>query len=190
MYEVFEKELNYIKNEKLKEFIIECLEKAPEYFYNISASSSGKYHPKQDLGEGGLVRHTKAVVQVAMDLIRTEQFHSAKKCKDEIISACILHDVIKNGFENSGETVLEHPLLANDFIEKMFLVSNKNYNHIWINKNIIQSMVITHMGIWNKDKDGKEILPPIGSYNHLGLLVHLADYIASRKYIDMSLLED
>lgn len=190
MYEVFEKELNYITNEDLKEFVIECLEKAPEYFYHVPASSSGKYHPKQDLGEGGLIRHTKAVVQVALDLIRCEQFYEAKESKDEIVSACILHVVIKNGFEDSGHTMTEHPLLACKFIEKVFIESDKNYSKIWTNKNYIQALIKTHMGIWNKDKEGNEVLPLIGNYNDKGLLVHLADYIASRKYVDMSLLQE
>ena len=189
MYKVFEKELNYITNEDLKEFVIECLEKAPEYFYHIPASSSGKYHPYQDLGEGGLIRHTKAVVQVAMDLIRCEQFCGAKYDKDEIISACILHDVIKNGFEDSSHTLIEHPLLASEFIQEVFNSSKITYSKIWSSVNAIQHMIKTHMGIWNKDKEGNEVLPLISSYNDRGLLVHLADYISSRKYVDMSLLE-
>lgn len=187
MYEVFEKELNYIENEELKRFIIDCLEKAPEYFYRVPASSSGKYHPKQDLGEGGLIRHTKAVVQVAMDLIRCEQFYGSKESKDEIISACLLHDVIKNGFEDSGHTLTEHPLLSSKFIQEVY--DGGNYHSVWTSKNGIQAMITTHMGIWNKDKEGNVVLPLIGDYNDTGLLVHLADYIASRKYVDMSLLE-
>lgn len=191
MYTVlaFTKELEYIENEDLRYFVTQCLIQAPKYFYRVPASSSGKYHPKQDLGEGGLVRHTKAVVQVAMDLIRCEQFLSSKESKDEIISACILHDVIKNGFEDSGKTDIEHPLLACEFIEKIFL-SNEDYDKIWTKKNLIQCYIKSHMGIWNKDKKGNEILPLIGEYNDCGLLVHLADYIASRKYVDMSLLEN
>lgn len=188
MYEVFEKELNYIENKELRKFIKDCLEKAPDYFYHVPASSSGKYHPKQDLWDGGLIRHTKAVVQVAMDLIRCEQFYGSEESKDEIISACILHDIIKNGFEDSGHTLTEHPLLASDFIQEVY--SNGEYYSIWTNKNAIQAMIKTHMGIWNKDKEGNEVLPLIGDYNDRGLLVHLADYIASRKYVDMSLMEE
>lgn len=190
MYEVFDKELNYITNVELKEFIIECLEKAPEYFYHVPASSSGKYHPKQDICEGGLVNHTKAVVQVALDLIRCEQFNRSEENKNEIISACILHDIIKNGFEDSGKTLTEHPLLACEFIEKVFIESEKDYSNIWSSVNLIQCFIKTHMGIWNKDKEGNEVLPLIYESHKCGLLVHLADYIASRKYIDMSLSEE
>ena len=95
--EIFKNELNYIDDNVLRKFIVYCLENAPDYFYTVPASSSGKYHPTQDLGEGGLIRHTKAVVQVAMDLIRSEQFKiEGIDEKDDIISACILHDIIKN----------------------------------------------------------------------------------------------
>jgi len=187
MYEVFEKELNYISNEKLKEFIIKCLEKAPEYFYHIPASSSGKYHPKQDLGEGGLVRHTKAVVQVAIDLIRCEQFvKDEEEIKDIIVSACLLHDVIKNGFEDSGKTLTEHPLLACDFITDIY--KSKEWSFYSSIISLIQISIQTHMGKWNTDKEGNEVLPVPDS--RLEKLVHLADYIASRKYVDMSLLEE
>lgn len=188
MYKVFENELNYIDNNLLKEFVQECLEKAPKYFYEVPASSSGKFHPKQDLGKGGLVRHTKAVVQVALDLIRCEQFALSDKYKDDIISACILHDVVKNGFNDCGYTVTKHPLLANELIESVFKESSIKYNNIYLNKKFIQSLIGSHMGIWNKDREGNEVLPLVGEYNPCGLLVHLADYIASRKYIDMSLL--
>lgn len=191
--EILRKELNLIENETLRRFVEYCLDDAPEYFYHVPASSSGKYHPKQDLGEGGLIRHTKAVVQVAIDLIRCEQFNMAKEEKDNIISACILHDVIKNGFEDSQHTVTNHPLLASEFIEnryKEFKNICEKSNSTWIKKNYIRSLIETHMGIWNKDKEGNEVLPLIGDCQPCHLLVHLADYIASRKYIDMSQLED
>ena len=186
--EIFKNELNYIDDNVLRKFIIYCLENAPDYFYTVPASSSGKYHPTQDLGEGGLIRHTKAVVQVAMDLIRTEQFKiKGIDKKDDITSACILHDIIKNGFTDSGKTVTEHPLLASEFIEQMYLQWDyKEKSSIWTNKNYIQYLIKSHMGIWNKDKEGNEILPLVGEYNPFGKLVHLADYIASRKYIDMN----
>jgi len=183
MYEIFEKELNYITNEELKEFIIECLEKAPEYFYHVPASSSGKYHPKMDLGEGGLIRHTKACVGVGIDLLRCEQFIENSKWNiDIVVSSLLLHDTIKNGFEDSGHTLSEHPLLACDFIENVFNKNNYNEKCITIQKELIKYCIKSHMGKWNMDKEEKEILPKPKA--EIEKLVHLADYIASRKYIN------
>ena len=43
---MFSTELNLIKNEKIKEAGIILVKKLPSYFYDIPASSTGKYHPK------------------------------------------------------------------------------------------------------------------------------------------------
>lgn len=57
--EIFENELNLIKNVDLRKLVELSLQSAPDYFFTIPASSTGKYHPQYALGEGGLVRHTK-----------------------------------------------------------------------------------------------------------------------------------
>ena len=41
----------------------------PDYFFSVSASSTGKYHPSFSLGNGGLLRHTKVVVKIAYELL-------------------------------------------------------------------------------------------------------------------------
>ena len=35
-------------------------------FWTMPASTSGKYHPAHSLGQGGLIRHTRAVVLFAV----------------------------------------------------------------------------------------------------------------------------
>ena len=90
--EVFEYELSFIKNLQIKEFTIKALEILPDYFFEVAASSSGKYHPSYALGKGGLVRHTKAAVRIAIELFRCETVtgHFSDDVKDVIISALIL----------------------------------------------------------------------------------------------------
>ena len=63
--EVFKKELTYIKNNRYKENIKVLINLLPDYFFEIPASSTGKYHPYYATGKGGLVRHTKAAVRIA-----------------------------------------------------------------------------------------------------------------------------
>ena len=41
----------------------------PDYFFEIEASSTGKYHPKFASGGHGLVRHTKVAVRIAYELM-------------------------------------------------------------------------------------------------------------------------
>ena len=53
MKELFKKELAYIKDEKIRNSLILILEELPDYWFSVPASSTGKYHPKYALGEGG-----------------------------------------------------------------------------------------------------------------------------------------
>jgi len=49
---VFEKELSYIKSSKIKNACLEMIKLLPEYFFEVPASSTGKYHPEYTQGEG------------------------------------------------------------------------------------------------------------------------------------------
>ena len=60
--EIFNKEYTYIKNKKYIDNLKIMIELLPDYFFNVPASSTGKYHPEFSLGDGGLVRHTKFAV--------------------------------------------------------------------------------------------------------------------------------
>lgn len=57
---VFKKELSYIESPIVRTIVEDLLSEVPNYFFEIPASSTGKYHPDYALGKGGLVRHTKA----------------------------------------------------------------------------------------------------------------------------------
>ena len=66
---IFDSILNTFENEDIKEFAISCIDAAPDYFYHVGASSTGKYHPQYALGEGGLVRHTLALLKLELLLV-------------------------------------------------------------------------------------------------------------------------
>ena len=99
--DIFKYELSFIKDSKIREFTIKAIEVLPDYFFKVAASSTGKYHPQYALGEGGLVRHTKAAVRIALELFRCETVtgHFPDEVKDIIISALILHDGAKHGLK-------------------------------------------------------------------------------------------
>ncbi len=178
---VFKKELSYIEDPVIREFTVNILNELPDYFFEIPASSSGKFHPKFALGKGGLVRHTKAAVAVAIELFRMDCYHKCtKNLKSYIISALILHDGLKNGLENSGKTVPEHPLLMHHFIITMgnkYKKPNIAY--------IIAKFVRSHMGQWNYDwnDNNKPIMPK--PKDDTEAFIHLCDYISSRRCIEI-----
>lgn len=181
---IFEYELSFIKNPDIKNFTTKALESLPDYFYEVAASSSGKYHPQYALGQGGLVRHTKAAVRIALELFRCETVtgHYSDNTKDIIISALLLHDGCKHGLNDSKYTITEHPIVVVEMIR-----NNNDLNNL-LDKEIfdkIMNGILTHMGQWTSDyKTGKEVLekPKTGIQN----FIHMCDYLASRKSIEIN----
>lgn len=164
--DILQSEINLIENLDIRQFTIKALEKAPDYFWEIPASSSGKYHPLDSLGKGGLVRHTQKVVYFAIELCRATSIDGDGK--DIAISASLLHDTLKSGVENTGHTVDEHPLLPIEFYSELAELTG-NYDDI-------MESIKTHMGIWGPKVAG----PP---KTKLQEIVHIADYLASRKEV-------
>lgn len=175
--EVFSTELDHIDSEVVLNVVMKALNNAPDYFWFVPASSTNKYHPKFTLGIAGLVRHVKATVVVATELLSNPMYKDLVPYKDYIIGALLLHDSCKHGMTHEGGyTVPEHPLL----VRRLFNPANDNEQYTW---DTINSLIETHMGYWTTDKDGKEVLQP--PTTPLQQFVHLCDYIASRKCIEV-----
>ena len=173
---MFQSELNLIHDDDIREQVTDAIEDIDDYFFSIPASSTGKYHPAFALGDGGLVRHTKACVKIAVELLTLEMFQSLLQYHVIIIAALIFHDCKKNG-DGEKYTKSNHPLLACDFLIKNIKI------RIGLCSKIVP-LIQSHMGQWNTDfKTGKVILPkPI---TPLEKFVHLCDYLASRKFIEI-----
>ena len=157
-----------IKNPKIREFTVEFLKAAPEYFKHVPASSGGRYHPSYCLGEGGLVRHTIAATKILEYILSLDYMKQTFTVlqRDKMISAIMTHDSYKQGLGDTGHTVKEHEVIAKDKINEFLGVE---YSHIG-------QLVLTHMGEWSNN-------PP---KNLAEFLVHLSDYIASRKDIEVN----
>ena len=173
----FKIEISYIKNRNYVEDYKYLIDNLPDYFFEVPASSSGKYHPRYALGEGGLMRHTKAAVRIAYELLQ-DPCISKKYTNDEqylMLIALTLHDGLKSGKEKNAHTVFTHPLLAAEYVKE-----NKEHLHFTdLEIEFLAKVISSHMGPWNKDYDGNEVLPvPKTKYENF---VHLCDYLASRK---------
>lgn len=170
---VFNEEINYIKNPTIRNAVVEVLKNVPSYFFEIPASSTGKYHPSFSLGKGGLVRHTKMAVRIAYDMFTiVPQFTDLER--DCIIASLILHDTCKSGMEHSRYTKHEHPLLACELIDS---VIKNEYT------DLIKRGIASHMGQWNANNYSSVVLPkPTDKYERF---IHMCDYLASRKFFDM-----
>ena len=171
---LFQRELSYLSDPNFKEFTKILLENADEYFYHVPASSSGKYHPDFARGEGGLVRHSRAVAYFANELVRPS-LEFGKLTREEadcIILAAIVHDIKKQGTGLEGHTVREHPALASEYVKAQWELHGKDLIDM-ADILYICKAIESHMGPWQDPKP--ETRPEI--------IVFYADYIASRKEI-------
>lgn len=182
---VFKEELEYIKSAAIKAFTLKCFDElTADYFWDFTASSSQKHHPKVSNKDHGLVIHVKLCVWWGRKL--AESFNC--DLLDIIISSLLLHDLQKFGKmldKNKKPTLADYsfthgPLLAVQ-IENLYNKANIN-DSVKDDINTIVACVALHMGIWTNKSlslSWKELPREIDK--QLVDIVHLADYCASRK---------
>lgn len=179
--DVFKKELSYIKSEENRKNAEVLIMLLPDYFFEIPASSTGKYHPAFSVGEGGLVRHTKAAVRIAYELLNNQTIGGifSDHEKDLILTSILVHDGLKEGNPKQKYTVFDHSMLAANFVR-----TNK-HELSWSDDDIemIASMIESHMGEWNTSPYSSVVLPiPRNRYQKF---VHMCDFLSSRKFLDV-----
>lgn len=180
--EIFKDELNYIANDDIKESLITMIEMIPDYFFHIPASSTGKYHPLYATEDGGLLRHTKAVVRMAHELFGIYKF--PQRTKDLIIMSCLLHDTLKKGETEEKYTRFDHPILAAESVKK-----NKDKLKLTDDDiEFVYGCIASHMGRFNTNEYSDVILPIPQTPEQK--FVHMCDYLGSRKVIDIHFDKD
>ena len=186
-HEEFKIELSYIKDDRIRKSCETILDILPDYFYEIPASSTGKYHPSFSLGKGGLVRHVKVATRIANDLFEDPSFKSkyTRNEKDIMLMTLILHDSLKSGLNHDKYTAFNHPILISNFV-------NDNKDKIELTDEelkMFRECVESHMGgfPWNVNSYTNEELPE--PKNKFQVFVHMCDYLSSRKYLDVKFNE-
>lgn len=170
---LFSNELKLIKNFSIKKFVIECLDEAPDYiFINCPSSSTGKYHALDEFGPKGNILHTQRVVHNCDVMARAFGLEGKDKCL--VIGSAILHDIVKQGFEQTGHTVNDHAALAAQLVEKVFKVTKSKITKE--DYEIIRGCIFFHNGIWTPEPDNI----PISQFTTHQLCVHMADYSATK----------
>lgn len=173
---IFKSELAIIRDPKVRQFATLCIYAAPSYVFNdCPSSSSGKYHPLNEMGGDGVVIHTKKVVTTAVELSR------GLDCEDSfdaIIAACIIHDLVKQGWKKTGHTLKNHPDLGAQLVEKVQAQTKILDDNTF---NIIRNCVGYHYGPWSIGKWKK----PLSNYSREELTVYLSDYVASKRCMEV-----
>ena len=182
--EIFDEVLETFENEDIKEFANKCLDTIPDYIYEVPASSTLRYHPAYACETPlGLAKHTVALCRFLNHMFEVEsigcQFNSRER--DLLRIAGMMHDTRKSGtqedYEKSHYTKFNHPLQAAEVIRGLDGLPAEEIE-------FIAHAIESHMGAFNTDKRyPNTVLPkPEDKYQ---IILHLADYLASRKEIEM-----
>ena len=184
--ELFLEELSYIQDEEYSEALLNIINMLPDYWFHEAASSTGKYHPEYALGEGGLLRHSKAAMRIGLELLSNPAIGNkyTSREKDLMLMSLLVHDGLKLGMPQEKYTRFDHPILMGQFV-----VDHKD--EIGINEEdakFMQDVIKTHMGNWTTDYNGNEVLePPKTKYQNF---VHMCDFLASRKCLQVPFDKD
>lgn len=177
----FSRELSLISNNEIVAFIQIVLNNASERFWTMPASSTNKYHPDSSNTTGGLVVHTKQVFYIAKTILDARADILLTN-RDVVLAACLLHDVYKYDSGSSQYTIKNH---ARDGVR--WITSLKDVDEFFVTyKSVpawyeeILNCIMSHHGRFTKEYNG--------FLNEAQTIVHLADYIASRRwcYFDYS----
>ncbi len=152
----------------------------PSNIFYLPASSSGKYHNKQQNDMCGQMMHVSLALAILNHLLKLETNRNAfpyPEQRDALRCAVIFHDAWKYGTDRLSEhTDSDHPYLSSQWIK----YAETEHDIPDEYKDAIANMCASHMGEWGKVKP-----------NTLGsVLIHECDYIASRKDISWSCDEE
>lgn len=181
---IFDEVIETFENEDIKEFFVnKCMPTIPDWFWIAPAASSGMFHPKTSLGEGGLSRHTVALCRILnymfeLEMIR-DQFTSRER--DLLRISGLMHDTRKSGtqedYEKNKQTKFDHPLQAANVIRDLNGLPKEEID-------LIARVISAHMGQFNTSKKMPDVILPKPKDKY-ELIVHLADYICSRKDVEI-----
>ncbi len=191
----FSEQLELIKDKDLREFITGYIDHQPKFKMEYPTSSTGKYHPEWQNGEGGNGRHTKNVVKILQVFERA--YPNLKW--DEVYAAAILHDMSKYSDPSDTYTNSEHPIIEADkfkeyhrqVLESTTAKTGMGYSHSRSFKKKIKficHLIKWHDGRFNCTFANKEQIKHNYTKGLMGkmkyaeaYLLHLSDMISANK---------
>lgn len=159
-------EVNLIEDDEIRSATLSALGRGvPDYFWQVPATGSGRYHNPYARRKHGLWIHVKMVFTVYERMVRSyvEQGLITELEADMGRAAVLLHDMLKygHGYEDGDGTVKNHDKLASHWLE----------HNSELPREAVRA-VECHNGAWYA---GDEPDSPLEQ------LVHMADMAASTK---------
>lgn len=196
---VFEPMFKKFENGYILEFFKEIVQFIPNAIFYKPASSSGKYHNKQQVGDYGQLIHIYMffdILNMFLDLKYNREKFNSSITRDLMRCVPALHDMNKYGrYGMRTHTTSEHPIMAAKRIAE--INQQKNFEHSLPEYQIqrLCEMCERHSGQWNewtvREYDG-EVRKGIMEtpQNDADMLIHECDMLASRSWLTYEIPDD
>lgn len=179
---IFKPILSKFETEEMRQYCEDMITEIPDYVFTIPSSQSLKYHNVTQCQPHGQIFHILMfgeIMNYILDLEYMQNKYSSEKQRDCLRCTSIFHDAIKCGWENSGSTVHEHPLLAGEWVRNTAVKHDIDVE----TKQYIARLCESHSGQWTRSIRSDVVLPEPETDDQF--LVHLCDYLSSRANLDM-----
>ena len=175
--QVFEAASENFETERIKAYFLDMSEEVPDYFFEIPASTSGKYHNAQQCAFCGLLVHAYMISAWIDMMLPLESIKGKYTPEQRDLMRCfgLLHDSVKCGWNGSQYTVQDHPMLSAELVRTKHPAHNLKYDE----REFLAGLCAAHSGEWNKSRSGQEIMPK--PENDAERMCHYADMTCSRK---------
>lgn len=185
MKTILEKEINLIKDKSKRDATRDCIAIRENELRDYPASISGRYHPPEERGPGGLLLHIARMCRVAEDL--TQHLALTDEEHDLLIVSCILHDISNIDLserDGYGRIIRDHKKYSEFHGELSYVIASKyfvNYGFEHDSDFMLQlnGIMSSHMGYWlpNSKKPTRK----------MELILSILDYIDTREYVHIDL---
>ena len=160
--------LKLIKSEAIATATRKALAAGPAEFLTAPSSSSGRYHPADEINVGGLALHTARDVVMGDLLCKFYGIDGLER--DQILASLVLHDLKKGGEPWNDYDKAHGPLVA----RWLGTIWKDQAGNAALNK--VRELAGNHMAQWNKPQAAvpTDVANQIASY---------ADYLAARDNV-------
>ena len=170
------------------------MESAPDYIVVTPASSTGKYHPQDEIGENGMILHIRRCANIAEEVVRMYDWDIREN--DLLIAGSILHDIYKQGLPTNRldkygievpkvkHTTKLHPIYIFDRIKAIaeaWPPDDPIYQWIWD----LAHLCLFHEGRWTIDQSRDAAVPSKmnSRSRELCQAMHVIDMMACKRSI-------
>lgn len=182
---ILDKEIDLIYRDTAREAVRECIKDRAEDIIYYPASISGKYHPPEERGPGGLVVHIARLCRIIEDLSKHLDFTCDER--DMLVIAAILHDISNIDLSEKTEygTITRDHKIYSEFHGELSAQITIEYfvKHGFDPKSKymleLHDIITSHMGYWIKNAKKPT--------RKLEIIFSMLDYIDTRTYVHIEL---